>query len=144
MAESFATSGENSEEHYGIGFSDSDEEPEVTPLPGGYLKRKRSSDTASDLESHGNSGANATNNEAPSEKLDDYSSDTVDLVPVPDILTGSGAESFPILSQARDSYLYEEATESSEAKKTLESVIPQKFGRTIVPDSDGESDDDVL
>ncbi|RVD80327.1 uncharacterized protein DFL_008226 [Arthrobotrys flagrans] len=138
MAESFATSGENSEEHYGIGFSDSDEEPEVTPLPGGHLKRKRSSDAASDSESHGNSGANVTN-DAPSEKVDDdYSSDTVDLVPVPAALT----ESFPILSQARDSRLYE-AAEIFEAK-TLEPVIPQKFGRTIVPDSDGESDDDVL
>ncbi|KAF3170413.1 hypothetical protein TWF106_001102 [Orbilia oligospora] len=143
MAESFATSGGNSEEHYGIGFSDSEEEPEVTPLPGRYLKRKRSSDTASDSESHGNSGANVTNG-APGEKPDDdYSSDTVDLVPVPEVLAGSGTEPFPILSQARDSGLYGEAMEGSEAK-TLKPVIPQIFGRTIVPDSDGESDDDVL
>ncbi|KAK6356641.1 hypothetical protein TWF718_000981 [Orbilia javanica] len=143
MAESFAASGENSEEHYGIGFTDSDEEPEVTPLPGGHLKRKRSSDTASDSDTRGNHPSAHVTNNAPSEKVDDdYSSDTVDLVPVPEALAESGTESFPILSQARDSRLYE-ATANSEAK-TLEPGIPQKFGRTIVPDSDGESDDDVL
>ncbi|KAK6533871.1 hypothetical protein TWF281_005219 [Arthrobotrys megalospora] len=142
MAESFATSGENSEEHYGIGFSDSDEELEVTPLPGGHLKRKRSSDTASDSEFHRDPGANVTK-DAPSENVDDdYSSDTVDLVPVLEDLAESGTESFPILSQARGSHLYK-GTENSKAE-TLEPVIPQKFGRTIVPDSDGESDDDVL
>ncbi|KAK6509905.1 hypothetical protein TWF481_004631 [Arthrobotrys musiformis] len=164
MAESFATtSGENSEEHYGIGFSDSDEGPQVTPLPagggGGHLKRKRSSDTPSDSEPHGNinSGANVTKDaNTTSEKdyddCDDYSSDTVDLVPVPGALAESSTESFPILSQARDSasrLVVYEAAENSEAEAEaetleLESVIPQKFGRTIVPDSDGESDDDVL
>ncbi|KAK6333905.1 hypothetical protein TWF730_004086 [Orbilia blumenaviensis] len=148
MAESFAASGENSEEHYGIGFSDSDEEAEVAHLPVGHLKRKRSTDTTSDIESRDNPAANVTNDtlggnvDEDDDNTGQYSSDPVDLVPVAEALAGSDTDSFPILSQARRSHLHGETEQSK--SNPLETVIPQKFGRTVVPDSDGESDDDVL
>ncbi|KAF3923092.1 hypothetical protein ABW20_dc0106204 [Dactylellina cionopaga] len=145
MAESFATSGHNSEEHHL--YTDSDEEPELSPPPGKHLKRKRSNDTVGESEFDGaHDIISSSSNEVASANVDsDYSSDTVDLVRIPEPLAESGAGSFPVLSQARGSQFFESQEKSQAGDAgTSGPGIPQKFGRMIVPDSDGESEDDVL
>ncbi|EPS39047.1 hypothetical protein H072_7187 [Dactylellina haptotyla CBS 200.50] len=154
MAESFAASGHNSEEHYYEEFSDNEYGVDGTELAArapaeGNLKRKRSTTTIGSSESSEvckiakeNARSVATEDgEHTNNDEDDYSSDTVDLVKLPEALTKSGTGTFP---QVREAEMLGSQEGAHMEVQTNEPEIPQKFGRTIVPDSDGESDDDVF
>ncbi|KAF3903817.1 hypothetical protein AA313_de0205464 [Arthrobotrys entomopaga] len=132
MIESFAASGHNSEGDY-EGFSDSEEELELNGIR--HRKRKRSTGGESNDEGNRHSTAeDASDN--------DCSPEVVDLVKIPGVPTEAGT-GFPVLSQAREAQMSGSQTEQFEVP-AVEPEISHKFGRTTIPDSDGESEDDVF
>ncbi|KAJ6258452.1 DNA repair protein rhp55 [Drechslerella dactyloides] len=159
MAEALAASAPNPEEN---GYDDNDDdddnggdgflnssnaEEEDEPAPSfpneSHLKRKRSNSKSSSSSSSDGPAAEA---ELGIETNTELECSPVDLVHLPEAAIDSGVGPFPILSQARGTRVAagSQADMSVPEDSTPALGNPQKLKRTMVPDSDGESEDDVF